>query len=575
MARWIYNRPPEKCQAAELAFARILNELPDDWIVRWEFFYEDDAGIRREGDFLILGPSGGLLVAEVKSTLRGNLRRGWWEESARDNPLFQLDAEHKAVLRSLQAVAGKGRVPFVDRALVTPALDVAEAIREVHGIPRQTIIARNDLERFPVVWSRIFHRKGLVHKPQREVFLEAYGEELDPKNVRAFVTETDRILLLQATAEFKVLDMLSENPRLVLEGGVGTGKTLHALEQAVRYAEASGADKGRSVLLLCYNLALAQRLRQLLERKKLKQGYVSVRTWEEICREILRKAKVDSEPPADRKQQQRYYDEELPGKVLEAVRDLPTLAAYDARVVDEAQDHDTSYAASVGVEEGCGWWDVYFSLLRGGDQAPLSVFLDPAQRPPFRAAGQFDLARLRKALGLHTHVRFGKPVRYTRQIFDYLKTLGGAGSQALVDSLREGRGLPEGEPVVLRASGPDLETTLSEILAEWQEDGLCNPSNVLLLYPRSTLARTGFGGLTQLAGHRLVEYRERERGPKRQHAIHHCSAHKAKGLDARAVILIGMRPFEEVETPSDRFTYFMGVSRARQLLAVVDCSSPM
>ena len=59
MPRWIYNRPPEKCQHTEILFAQALNELlPDTWIVRWGYWYEDDKGTLREGDFLVLGPHG-------------------------------------------------------------------------------------------------------------------------------------------------------------------------------------------------------------------------------------------------------------------------------------------------------------------------------------------------------------------------------------------------------------------------------------------------------------------------------------------------------------------------------------
>jgi hypothetical protein len=47
------------------------------------------------------------------------------------------------------------------------------------------------------------------------------------------------------------------------------------------------------------------------------------------------------------------------------------------------------------------------------------------------------------------------------------------------------------------------------------------------------------------------------------------SVNKAKGLDALAVILVDFRPFGEIESPGFQTTYFMGASRARQLLAVV------
>ncbi len=66
MAKWSLSRPEEHCNEGEVQVARYLKKLPDDWIVRWGFFYRDARGVRREGDFIILAPFGGILVLEVK-----------------------------------------------------------------------------------------------------------------------------------------------------------------------------------------------------------------------------------------------------------------------------------------------------------------------------------------------------------------------------------------------------------------------------------------------------------------------------------------------------------------------------
>jgi hypothetical protein len=43
-----------------------------------------------------------------------------------------------------------------------------------------------------------------------------------------------------------------------------------------------------------------------------------------------------------------------------------------------------------------------------------------------------------------------------------------------------------------------------------------------------------------------------------------------KDLDSRAVILVGCEPFSEIISDFNACIWFMGVSRARQLLAVVN-----
>jgi hypothetical protein len=76
-----------------------------------------------------------------------------------------------------------------------------------------------------------------------------------------------------------------------------------------------------------------------------------------------------------------------------------------------------------------------------------------------------------------------------------------------------------------------------------------------------------------LAGQRRGLWSDRARKQwrtARPGCIRHPSIHKAKGLDSKAVILIGMPPHKDLATDYAYFSWFMAVSRARQLLAVVE-----
>lgn len=52
--------------------------------------------------------------------------------------------------------------------------------------------------------------------------------------------------------------------------------------------------------------------------------------------------------------------------------------------------------------------------------------------------------------------------------------------------------------------------------------------------------------------------------------LSHAPIHKAKGLDAKAVIVIGLPPHAALASDYDAYSWSMAVSRARQLLAVVE-----
>ena len=119
----------------------------------------------------------------------------------------------------------------------------------------------------------------------------------------------------------------------------------------------------------------------------------------------------------------------------------------------------------------------------------------------------------------------------------------------------------ESEPQALREQ-------IAQIVSVWERNGLCVPEEVLVLYSRSDLAGSVIGQTDKVGGYPLIGHHEPGKG------IRHCSIHKAKGLDSKAVILVGVTnpPNEEISS-YDRFTLFMGASRARQILTVL--ASPL
>lgn len=575
MPRWIYHRPPDKCHETELRLAQILNDrLPDNWIVRWGYWYEDDNGTLREGDFLVLGPTGGLAVFEVKTSVSHVAATGKWNTSDGDSPLSQLMAQHAGVIQRLQEAASGRKTPRVSKALVFPILEIAPKIPEYRGIPRNHIVALNDLQAFDATWRHLLKGSWTVTEEQRSVFLDAYGEGIDPKSIKAFVTETDKVILRQATANYRMLDMLSENQQLLVEGGVGTGKSWYAIEQARRLAENPDGGAGRHVLMVAYNLALCERLRVTVGKPKCRRGSVTVQSAESIAAAILNACGISHEVPGANDQRQRYFDEVLPGLALEALAtesaNLASLTGqYDALVVDEAQDHDTSLSGFETQEHHAGWWSIYVALVKGGWSAPISIFGDPAQRPPFRATARYDSHVLRQKLQQHAHLRLDRSMRYTRPIYLFLRKLRGDGTHELVEGLRSDGSLPDG-PEVIQLETPleQVPASVDAILSEWSNSGLCSPPKVLILYDRSSIDRTALAACQELAGHALAPFVDTVDETARR-TIGHTSIHKAKGLDSLAVILVGLRPFDQLDLAYDRYTYFMGASRARQLLACV------
>lgn len=574
MIEWILQRPPHCCDSTEIRVAEQLKRLTDSpyqWTVIWGYYYKDKRGMEREGDFLILGPAGGLLVLEVKSSLpRHNPETGRWEGAGGKDPMEQLIAEWQGVIAGIRE---HGDTPFIEKALCVPYIDAPTDVQFFQGISRHWLVAGNDLENWLATWLRTFgeNSRKPVNPLQKRAVLAAFGQGSLPEEKRAFIDHTEQLFARQFTSRFALLDQLSDNRQLLIRGGTGTGKTWHALEQAFRFATQA---EGRRVLFLTYNKALTAQLRRIVALRKLDHGEVVVRGWEELFLELMELAGSPVAYPTPGSDISSFYEIELPRQVLETSR-VETLRAtwptFDALVVDEGQDHDTGWPKEIVAqpEESSGWWHIYQLLLTDGRTADASIFYDTAQRPPFRAVERFDPAVLASAWSQAAHVRLQPAVRFTRPLWQFFHDHSSPATAGMIEALGNGDHLPEGpEPEIHPLPpGTSAQALVESILSRWKKSGLCVPEEVLILHSQSTIAKSPLGDLRVLAGRNLRECTEEDDAPN---TIRHTSIHKAKGLDSKAVIIIGLPPHKDLASDYDHYSWFMAVSRARQLLAVVE-----
>jgi hypothetical protein len=356
------------------------------------------------------------------------------------------------------------------------------------------------------------------------------------------------------------LDLLRDNRQLVVQGGPGSGKTWLALEQAFRYAE-----EGLRVLLLCYNIALADQLSALVAKRRLKKGKVVVRSWAGLARELLEGAGLEWDEPTGLKESDLYFGEVVPSLMRDIARDHQFEPRFDALVVDEAQDQNTCWRESESDEAASGWWEVYWRLLREKTNARMAIFYDSDQRQLFRRKEGFDVTRVFKRLSQPAHASLLFTHRYSRPVFEFLKTLRSDATLNLVRNLRYRTVLPEGPDVGLYTVKPQSTAAkLEEIVTRWVNDGFCRVDEILILSPHGTKAKTSLAGCSQIGEWPLVSCVIRKPGE-----LSLLSINKAKGLDSLAVIMIDTPSFDKLSNPQEQMDYFMGASRSRQLLAIL------
>ena len=107
--------------------------------------------------------------------------------------------------------------------------------------------------------------------------------------------------------QFRVLDQMGDNSRLLIDGLAGTGKTLLAIEAARRAVET-----GRRVLFVCFNRLLGEWLQS--GDGALRAGSVTTATIHEFMQGIV----GDTWRPGSATE---YWEDELPERVFDVLAD--------------------------------------------------------------------------------------------------------------------------------------------------------------------------------------------------------------------------------------------------------------
>jgi hypothetical protein len=142
---------------------------------------------------------------------------------------------------------------------------------------------------------------------------------------RARLDEAERELKLFTEGQFAALDRMDRNPRIAFIGPAGCGKSLLALEAARRSAVA-----GKKTLLICYNRLFSQ----WLKREAAPLGdQVKAGSFHSLLLEMTGADTVGADS--------RFWAKTLPELAIRALTDGGH-AIYDKLIIDEAQDLLTS-----------------------------------------------------------------------------------------------------------------------------------------------------------------------------------------------------------------------------------------
>ena len=139
----------------------------------------------------------------------------------------------------------------------------------------------------------------------------------------------DKILIL-TDEQYRCLDQLEDNPRVLIKGAAGTGKTMLALEAGKR-----ALLNGERVALFCYNKLLGEWLKRSFTKNLEVEGHYYVGTFHAFMVDLVRESGLEKEIPKVRVDE-KFFRRELPIYAIEALEKIET--SFDRIIIDEVQD---------------------------------------------------------------------------------------------------------------------------------------------------------------------------------------------------------------------------------------------
>lgn len=345
---------------------RLHSHLEDDYLV---WFNVPVGRARRYPDYVILHPRRGLLVLEVKD---------WKVEALRKMDKLRWEVELGGKRKTEASPLEQARAYMLE---IVHFLEKDPQLREGDGTYQGKLV-------FPYGWGVVFPNitrkqwNELLSEHEQDLILPAHrlickDEMLESNDPLAFqerlwsmfeydfrrtmsLPQIDRVrwhLFPEVRIEerkqadlfekediapdiIKVLDMQQEQlarnlgkGHRVIHGVAGSGKTLILGYRCVQLAD----SLARPILVLCYNVSLAARLKRFLEEKGLSEK-VHVRSFHEWCGEMLRAYHLPPKPG-----EAPLWERQVEAVIDGVEANLIPRAQYGAVMIDEGHDFEPQW----------------------------------------------------------------------------------------------------------------------------------------------------------------------------------------------------------------------------------------
>jgi hypothetical protein len=275
MATMIPAQPAHDSSGAELWLFTKLSRLPIHYVVLHSLgLVHHEKKKWSEIDFTIVGPEG-IYFIEVKGGVVGRTNGEWHvirgdrkePESLGRGPFFQVAGAEAATRRFLHNRLEWTRQITMGYWVITPdcqlKVDDLGANESCYYDARDSNIEPVALvQNMRQMWLKRQRADGKLNDEQiSEVVHQLCADIPMIPSIRRKVDEVDRLLHTATLEQERILVAVHNNPRLIIRGAAGTGKSTVALFETERQNKL-----GRSVLFCCQSKLLAASIRLQLDK---------------------------------------------------------------------------------------------------------------------------------------------------------------------------------------------------------------------------------------------------------------------------------------------------------------------
>lgn len=357
------------------------------------------------------------------------------------------------------------------------------------------------------------------------------------------IAKTEEEIVFFTNEQYRALDQMEGNPRLIFTGAAGTGKTLLAVEKVRRHFY-----NKQKTLLLCFNRLLGAKLQKEVSTIDPKHEFLTANSIHKYFFQVIAKAGLNKQLNRNTagKKSSDIFNEILPSLFLEAIQKIPA-EKYKCLVIDEGQDL-LSKQYLLALEH----------VLTGGlKDGTWTVFLDPG--------GQAKLFN-RFSLEAYKYLKNFEAAEYKLDL-NIRNTLQIATQASIISGFPAGKTRIEGPKVEYKlcTSETDMALKTVDLINKLLTEESILPSSITLLTPRNTGSMSLFATGVKVP-RCMVEANENNITDLTPGKVYYSSAQSFKGLENDVVIFTDLNSFD-----GDYFesVNYVAMTRAKEKLYVL------